>query len=211
MTVVVEVNGPGHKGSMIGRRPGISSEVHKASVLLENLIDAFAAVLEDRLDVPSDGGRRGDDGGRAASLHHRDELRIGNDLGGPGTFNTPAGEMSSSFFRGMRAMGNFDRRLALSRKAGKDRTVPTDGRRFGSKGCIDDGLAEASYGVGLQIGCCTAVLRILEAPNAVETLVSAALCSTLEEMVFAFFVVADRDVAFEELVDWRAPRFLETS
>jgi hypothetical protein len=56
--------------------------------------------------------------------------------------------------------------------------------------------------MGFQIGRRTAVLRILETPNAVETLVVASLGSTLEEMVLAVFVVADGNIASEELINW---------
>ena len=177
-------------------------EALSAGVLFQNLIDTLSAVLEHGFDIPSDGGRRGNDSGRPASLHECDELRIGHNLRGPGTFDAPAGEVSSSFFRGMHAMGDLNRRLALSCEAGKDRAVPTDRHRFGSKRRINNILAEASYGMGFQIGRRTAVLRILETPNAVETLVAASLGSTLEEMVLAVFVVADGNTASEELINW---------
>jgi hypothetical protein len=98
MTVMVKVNRPRYEGSMIWRGPSIGSEVHMAGVFLEDLINAFAAALEHRLDVTSDSGWRWNVGGGAAGLHECDEPRVGSDSGRTGTFNTPEDNMSLHFF-----------------------------------------------------------------------------------------------------------------
>jgi hypothetical protein len=79
------------------------------------------------------------------------------------------------------------------------------------EGGIDSLLPKAPDCVTSEIRRCSTVLRILEAPNAVYTLEAFTfLRSTVEEMVFAFAVVSNLDIWFEEAVYRRAPTFAES-
>ena len=208
MAFVVKVNGPGDKCAMIRGRPGIRCKVDLASVVLENVIDAFATMLKGSFDVTPDGGGRWYNGGGTTSFHQSYELPIGNDLGWARTFDAPMSKMGPSFIRCVSTVGDFDRGLALTRKESKDRSIALFGCWFGPKCRLDNILTEAADSVGLEIGGRTSILGVLVTTHTVESLVAAALRCALEEMILATLVVADGDVTGEELVDGGAPALL---
>ncbi len=95
---------------------------------------------------------------------------------------------------------DLDRLLALSCKCSKDRRISGFGVRT-VEGSIDGVLPKALDCVSFEIRCCSAVLRVLEALNAMYALEAFALLhSTLKEMVFAFALISNLDFRFEEAI-----------
>jgi hypothetical protein len=79
------------------------------------------------------------------------------------------------------------------------------------EGSIDGLLPKAPDCMTSEIRCCSTVLQILEALNAMYALEAFTfLCSTAKEMVFAFAVISNLDIWFEEAIYHQAPTFAES-
>ena len=69
----------------------------------------------------------------------------------------------------MGAVRDLDQPLALTSESSKDKCVVSFG--LGTvESSIDSVLPKALHGVAFQVRCCSAVLGVLEAPNAMDTL-----------------------------------------
>jgi hypothetical protein len=95
-------------------------------------------------------------------------------------------------------------------KSSKDRCVASFG--LGTiESSIDSILPKALHGIAFQVRCCSSVLGVLEAPNAVDTLQALALfCSAVEEVILLFAGIPNYDFRFEEAIHGQAPSFAKS-
>ena len=88
--------------------------------------------------------------------------------------------------------------LARTSEGGKDSSIATTGLCI-VRSRIDSISAKTLQHMRLQIGCCSAVLRVEISTN--RAMSFALLGSTLEEMKFSALLVLNQDLGFEESVD----------
>jgi len=110
----------------------------------------------------------------------------------------------------MGAVRDLDRPLALMSKSSKDKCVTSFG--LGTvESSVDSVLPKALHSVAFQVRCCSVVLGVLEALNAMDTLQAPALfCSTVEEVILAFAGIPNCYFRFEEAIHGRAPFFAKS-